>query len=128
MGCAAVAELSRKTAEYMIAAWKRARLNAGEHSLNYPKTNVLHPTYGVGTGGRDPELGLSDADKVQRAVDSMHAGMRAIFETWQLGLIGGVNYRDKTQRQRAKQLGVSWHIYLRRYNSAVQYVQNHVEP
>ena len=120
--------LSVQTTRIMVAKWRKARLAGGEHVLGYPTTNVLDPTHGVGTAQRVEELGLTDAQKVQEAVDQMHMPMRTTFEAWELGLIRGDNARNYSQRARALILGLTWDAYRSRYDRAFRFVQEHVEP
>lgn len=112
----------------MIDRWKRARLAGGEHVQGYGTTNILHPEHGVGAPLPAPELGSTDFQKVQTVVDSMHPGMRAVFEAWELGLIRGDNARRYSQRARCLILGLSWSTYKDRHDCAVRYIQMHVEP
>lgn len=119
---------SERTVKIMVAKWRKARLEAGEHVLGYKTTNILHPTYGVGMARRDEELGMTDAQKVQAVVEKMHGPMRATFEAWELGLIRGDNARNYSQRARALILGLDWAAYRRRYRRAVEFIKDRIEP
>ena len=118
---------SGRSVDLMIKAWKIARLSSGEHVLGYPRTNVLHPTHGVGVAARAPELGLTDAQKVQEVVDLMHEAMRSAFEAYHLGIIRGDNARMLPQRARAVILGIPWSTYRARCQAGWRYVQRNVE-
>lgn len=120
-----MAKLSAQVVDSMIRAWRRARLDKDALGLGYPRTNVLHPTHGIGVGRGLPPVGeMTDAERVQKLVEQMPPEMRGSFEAFHLGVIRGESCREWDHHCRWLILGISRSTYYARVRAGWGFLQD----
>lgn len=111
-----------QTVNAKIRAWKYARLSTDGECQGFPKTNVLHPTHGVGTA-RSMSVSEADAVEIQGIVEKMLPEIRSAFEAYYLGLIRGDTARAWGHKARWLLLGIGKTTYFARKNAGWEFVQ-----
>lgn len=132
---AVMAGVSDTVVHDLIHSWKRARLSSGI-VLGFPKSTLLGRIveFGLaivaGSRGKRPvsqEMGVTDADNVQKVVEKMPYELKSVFEAYHLGIIRDEVCRREPHNARAMMLGISYKTYKRRRDAGWCFIQKSAE-